>query len=372
MSSDRPPEPVLILGTGLMGASVGLALARAGVTAVLDDADPVALREAVARGAGRPWADGDPQPVLVVVAVPPRAAGAVMAAALTRWPDSTVTDVCSVKARPLADAAAAGGDPARTVGGHPMAGREVSGPGAARSDLFDDRLWVLTPTAEAAPERVAAVRALVVTCGALPVVLDPETHDRAVALTSHTPQVVASLLAARLASADPGDVAISGQGLRDVTRVAGSDPDLWTEILRANARPVADVLDALAADLARVREALRDLALGATGDAAVGVDPAGALTDVLRRGNAGRARVPDKHGGGPAREYASVPVLLPDRPGELARLFAAAGDAGINLEDVRIDHLIGRPIAVVDLLVVPAVAERLAETLRAAGWQLRG
>ena len=148
--------------------------------------------------------------------------------------------------------------------------------------------------------------------------------------------------------------------------MAGSDPALWTEILQANARPVADVLDALALDLERVLAALHRIAAAGT------PAPAEEVTELLRRGNAGRARVPDKHGGGPAPEYARVPVLLPDRPGGRARLFAAAGEAGVNLEDVRIDHLIGRPIAVVELMVVPAVAGTLAETLRAGGWELRG
>ena len=175
--------------------------------------------------------------------------------------DATVTDVTSVKAEPLAAAVAAGADPGRLVGGHPMAGRETSGAAAARHDLFDDRVWVISPLAESDPERVVTVRDLVVTCGAVPVVMAPEEHDRAVALTSHAPQLLSSLLAARLLDADPEAVAVSGQGLRDMTRIAASDPALWRSILDANADSVADVLRDLRVDMHRfVNGALREMA----------------------------------------------------------------------------------------------------------------
>ena len=166
-------------------------------------------------------------------------------------------------------------------------------------------------------------------------VLDPEAHDRAVALTCHAPQVVASLVAARLAAADPSAVVISGQGLRDVTRVAGSDPALWTEILQANARPVADVLDALALDLERVLAALHRIAAAGT------PAPAEVVTELLRRGNAGRARVPDKHGGGPAPSTPGFPCCCrtvlansrdcsprPVRPGSTSRTSASTTSSG--------------------------------------------
>ncbi|MEZ5116522.1 MAG: prephenate dehydrogenase [Candidatus Nanopelagicales bacterium] len=355
---------MLVVGTGLLGASVGLALRRADVDVLLEDTDDAARDEAVARGAGRARRDGD-VPVLVVVAVPPAAAGAVLARELARWPQATVTDVTSVKTRPLAQAVAAGGGAERLVGGHPMAGREVSGPGAARADLFDDRVWVLTPLPGTEPERLEQVRALVQTCGGLPVQLAPEDHDRAVALTSHSPQVLSSLLASRLADAQQAYVEVSGQGLRDVTRIAASDPALWAEILGANATPVADVLDVVAQDLARVVDALR--ALGGSG---ADPEPREVLVDVLARGNAGHARVPGKHGA-EARPYVAVPVKVADRPGELARLFVAAGDLGINLEDVRIEHVLGRPSGLVELAVRPAVAADLVEGLRRRGFDVR-
>jgi len=346
--------PVLVIGSGLIGASVGLALRRAGVQVWLDDVDAVAVAEAVDRGAGDPWRPAAGQPRLVVVAVPPAVAGPAMARA-GGFPDATVTDVTSVKAGPLAEARAAGADPRRLVGGHPMAGRETSGAAAARHDLFDDRVWVISPLAESDPQRVEDVRDLVVTCGAVPVVMAPEDHDRAVALTSHAPQLLSSLLAARLLDADPEAVAVSGQGLRDMTRIAGSDPRLWQAILDSNADSVADVLEAFARDLEGVITRLRQRA---------------DLGDALARGVQGHRRIPGKHGA-TATAYDLVPVIIKDEPGELARLFVAAGGLEVNLEDVRIDHVLGKPSGLVELSVRPEATTRLVEGLRALGFDVR-
>lgn len=347
--------PVLVVGTGLVGASVGLALRRVGVEVLLDDADAANLAHAIERGAGRALDGTAPQ--IVVVAVPPDVAGAVMAAQAERWPHATITDVTSVKDLPLREATTAGGA-TRVVGGHPMAGREVSGPAGARADLFDDRVWVVTPLPGSDPERVATVGDLARACGAVTVTMSPVEHDAAVALTSHTPQVLASVLAGLLVDVDAQSVGVSGQGLRDMTRIADSDPVLWGAILRANAGPVARVLKAMVERLDAV---------------AVGLLDDGSVTEVdeaLRRGAIGRARIPGKHGTD-ASTYAVVPVMVRDEPGELARLFVAAGELGINLEDVRIEHVLGRPSGLIDLSVRPEVGEALARGLRAQGFDVR-
>ena len=350
--------PVLVVGSGLLGTSVGLALRRAGVEVQLADANAAVLATAVERGAGSPRDAGSPLPRIVVVAVPPDAAAAVMADSCALG-DATVTDVTSVKAVPLSDAVALGGDAARLVGGHPLAGREISGPDAARQDLFDDRLWVVCPGERAEPERVQDIIDLVVTCGAVPLVMDPEEHDQAVALTSHAPQVLSSLLAARLLDAETEAVTVSGQALKDMTRIAQSDPRLWQAILRANADSVADVLDALSRDLAAV---VADLRAGAEG---------GATLDALSRGVQGRQRVPGKHGDA-AAAYDIVTVIVQDKPGELARLFVAAGELDVNLEDVRIDHVLGKPSGLIELSVRPEVSVHLSDGLRVRGFDVRG
>jgi prephenate dehydrogenase len=273
----------------------------------------------------------------------------------TALPNATITDVTSVKAEPLAAAVTAGADAARVVGGHPMAGRETAGAGSARHDLFDDRVWVVAPLPQSDPHRVEEIRDLAITCGAVPVVMTPQDHDRAVALTSHAPQVLSSLLAARLLDADPDAVAVSGQGLRDMTRIAGSDPDLWRAILGANAESVVGVLEAYSRDLDHVITRLREQ---------------GDVAEVLERGIEGRQRIPGKHGSA-ATAYDLVPVIIRDEPGELGRLFVAAGDLDVNLEDVRIDHVLGKPSGLVELSVRPEVTARLVAGLRSLGFDVR-
>ena len=352
------PGSVHVIGTGLIGTSIGLALRRVGTQVSLEDADADALAVAVERGAGV-RADGDPDVDLVVVSVPPDVVGATMARAGERWPTAVITDVASVKAAPLAQALAAGAAPTRLVGGHPMAGREVSGPEAARADLFEDRVWVLTPLPESAPGSTALVEALVAACGAMPVVMSARDHDDAVAVTSHAPQVLASALAARLLDLPEDAVRVSGQGLVDMTRIADSDAALWATILSANAGPVAAALRGLIDDLSGWEEAL----------ASSPADEAG-IREAMSRGSRGRARVPGKHGARQA-QYALVPVMVKDEPGELARLFVAAGDLGINLEDVRIEHVLGRPSGLIELSVRQETGGALVDGLRERGFDVR-
>jgi prephenate dehydrogenase len=356
--------PVLVIGAGLIGTSVALALQRTGTEVLLDDVNPENLRIAIESAAGRPL-EGDDRPALVVVAVPPRHAPAVLAGASVRFPEATLTDVTSVKMRVLSDAIAMGADPTRLVGGHPMAGREVSGAAGARADLLDDRLWVVTPLDTSGIEHVRQVHRLVSACGAFPIEMTMADHDSAVALVSHTPQVLSSVLAGQLVQADADHVRIAGQGLRDMTRIAASNVDMWSDILAANAGPVADVIDGVVADLQRTVEALRHMAAENTANG-----EAAEVAGVLESGVAGQRRIPGKHGAAPSA-YREVTVVLVDKPGELARLFAVVGEAGVNLEDLRIEHVFGRPSGLVALYVRPESGERLIAALGARDFDVR-
>lgn len=346
---------VLVVGTGLIGTSIGLALTAAGHEVALDDRDQAHVRIAESLGAGEQCSDNF-EPDVVVVAVPPQHVRSVIQGLSSRYVNATFTDVSSVKTQPVADIQTIEQVSDRFVGGHPMAGRETSGPTGARADLFLDRLWILTPTATTDPERVIQVRALAEACGAVVQVMSAEEHDRAVALTSHTPQVLASLMAGLIAQAPAADIQLSGQGLRDLTRIAGSNPELWDDILGANAAEIDAVLAAFEDRLHGVRGALR---AGAS------------LREMLHVGNAGRNRIPAKHGGPARRDDVTVSVSVDDRPGALARLFALAADADISIEDVRIDHMVGRENAVVDLSVASGAAERLRSLLVEGGWKVR-
>ena len=355
---------VAVIGTGLMGTSVALALREHGVSVWLADTDPEAARLAANLGAGVPLPDPGPETGpeiaradVAVIAVPPSAVAATLAAAQARGLASCYTDVASVKQLPVSQARALGCDMTSYVPGHPLAGREKHGPAAARADLFLGRTWALCPAAETSEAAVAAVTTVVRTCGAVPVRTDAAAHDRWVALVSHAPHLVAAAMAARLEAAPTEALDLAGQGLRDVTRIAAGDTGLWTQILAANAEPVAEVLAAVAADLA---EAARMLTEG---------DPKSVAT-LLDIGQAGVARIPGKHGGAP-REFTAVQVVIRDQPGELTRLFDAAGRAGVNIEDVRIEHSPGLPVGVAELSVRPAEAGPLLAALEAGGWPVR-
>lgn len=349
---------VAVVGTGLIGTSVALALRTAGVRVLLADRDPARLGLACELDAGRPWDQIEPVDH-VVLAVPPSVLAAALRSLQMRELGRTFSDVASVKVAPVVEAEALGCNMATFCGGHPIAGRERNGPSAARPDLFQGQLWVLTPgphtdaTAREAAEWVAR------TCGARPVEMTPAQHDRALGLTSHVPQLVASLLAARLREAQEITVELAGQGLQDTTRLAASDPKLWADVVASNAEPVRGVLAELAGDLDQLLHAL------ASEDAA---DRRHAVADLVARGNAGRRRLPGKHG--VAATFVPVPVVVEDAPGRLAQLFADTAAAGVNVEDLVLEHAPGRPLAVAEIAVRPADANRLAAALTRAGWSV--
>lgn len=350
--------PVRIVGVGLLGTSIGLALRTHGVDVQLADASPTHVRIAADYGAGRPAEPGD-HPTLVFVCVPPDVTAQVVEAELASYPHATVVDVASVKGSILHQLQASGADISRYIPSHPMAGRERGGPSAGRADLFLGRPWVVCWHAGAVS--AAPVEQVIRLLGASPVDMSVDDHDRAVALVSHAPQLVSTLMAGRLGDATAGDVTLAGQGLRDVTRIAASDPDLWVQILGANANEVRRILSDLAADLHRVLNALDDIeAPGARRD----------IAEALAAGNAGVARIPGKHGG--VSRFTTLTVLLDDTPGQLARLFTEVDEIGVNVEDVRLEHSPAAQVGLAELSVLPNVADPLRAQLEARGWRITG
>ena len=360
MSDRRLEGPVRIVGAGLLGASIGLALRERGIDVILDDVSPSALDLAIDYGAGRPAADGD-LPALVVVCVPPDVVARVVAAELAAHPIALVTDVASVKVAPLEQLRALGVDLSRYIGSHPMAGRERSGAISARADLFIGRPWVIAGHDAISYGRAVQVEQLALDLGAIPMEMTAGEHDRNVALVSHTPQVVASLLARRLSGATDSAVALAGQGLRDTTRIASSEPELWVQILGANAQPVAEILAAFRDDLDAMLAALQQPK--APGARRV-------IAESLAGGNAGVARIPGKHG--QASHFSQIVVKVDDTPGELARLLTEIGEAGVNMEDLRLEHSPGAQIGLAEISVLPEVEERLVSELSARGWKIAG
>lgn len=349
---------VRIVGAGLLGASIGHALSAKGVDVVLVDTSPTQLRLAIDYGAGRAETPDD-TPRLIVVAVPPDVTADVIERELAAYPDAVVTDVASVKLGPLQQLRARGADLTRYIGSHPLAGRERGGAIAARADIFIGRPWVVCRDDETRPEDLALVEALALDVGAMPIEMSPELHDESVAITSHVPQLISSLLAARLAEADDVSLNLSGQGVRDTTRIAASAPSLWVQILGANAEPVVGILDAFAEDLRTVTDALR--APDAPGSRRV-------IADAIMAGNQGVERLPGKHG--QHRLFAQLVVMVDDKPGQLARLFHDLGELDVNVEDLRLEHSPGAQFGLADISVVPSVLRGAIDGLVERGWRI--
>jgi len=352
----RPPVAVVI-GTGLIGASIGCALTAAGFQVHLRDHKISHARVAASLGAGVIEAPRTADVGLVVVAVPPAAIPDLVGHALGSYPMATVTDVGSVKAGVLHALWQRDIPLERYVGSHPMAGSHQSGPMTARRDLFQDRTWVITPHRRSLPAAVQRVSRLVSACGARELVMDVDDHDAAVARVSHLPHLLSVLMAGHLNAVPAENLVLAGQGLRDVTRVASSDPVLWEQILASNAQAVLS-------ELRRVRDdfsALLD---------AIEVAPASeALLQRLERGVAGTQKIPGKHGAPPVH-YRQVVVEIPDEPGALGRLFADVGAAGVNVEDISIEHDQVRQVGYLALSVTPDRAEELAVLMVRSGWNV--
>jgi prephenate dehydrogenase len=325
------PERLAIVGTGLLGASVGLAARAAGVAEVVGaDSDRRELRDALEREAitrrARSVEEAADGADLVVAATPVRALASVLARAYAANPHAVLTDVGSTKTHLLAELKRSSTRLDRVIPGHPMAGSEERGARAARVDLFHGAAWVLTPAAHVDHQALRRLTAFVRALGGRPLMLDPELHDQVAAFASHLPQLAATALMGAVAQVEsPAALRrLVASCFRDTTRVAASDPDLWVDICTTNAPSIVAALDVLGKRL----EALRELI--AAGDRA-------GLREELASARAARLRIPTKPGASP-RGLREVVVHIPDRPGSLAAVFHALGAAGVNVEDLAIDH----------------------------------
>lgn len=342
---------VRIVGAGLIGTSIALALRAAGVNVWLSDSNP--RSEALARDLMGGDNLFDSMEELCIIATPPDALADVISTEVKRNPALRVMDIGSIKSKPVLDVSTSALPVSRFAPTHPMAGREISGPESARGDLFQGRPWILCLEG-VEPELVAMVEEVVALCGANPIRRTVAEHDRAVALVSHLPQIVASLLAAQLQGADPLDMELSGAGLRDTTRIADSDPQLWSQIIAGNSQALRPLLINLQSDLSQAIQSL---------------DHPVSMESLVENGRRGRAAIPGKHGG-KARNYTYLAIVIDDKPGQLAAIIESCAKAQVNIEDLAIEHTPGQETGLITLAFSPEDSVIVAAHLEKEGWKV--
>ncbi|MGH9226074.1 MAG: prephenate dehydrogenase/arogenate dehydrogenase family protein [Acidimicrobiales bacterium] len=332
-----------VVGTGLIGGSIGLALRAKGWHVTGRDADPSKAERALELGALDAVGD-DPAATITFVAVPVAVIAEEARRALGHG--GVVTDVGGVKT-----AIVAGVDHPRFVGGHPMAGSEQDGVDGATADLFEGATWVLTPRVDTDPGAYTYVRSVVTTLGAEILALPPERHDDLVATVSHVPHLAAAALMVQAADGAEEHAALlrlAAGGFRDMTRIAAGAPGIWPDICAENREAIVKALDELQASLS----AMRDLVV-------LGDRPG--LLSALERAREARTNLPARFES-PA-QLAEVRVPVPDRPGVLAEVTTLLGELGVNIADIEIAHSTegnhGVLLIVVDATAVPVVRAAL-------------
>ena len=349
MSSEKLTK-VRVVGSGLIGTSIGLGLIQHGVAVEMIDADPTSASLANDLVGGAKVAD----PELVVLAMPTSQLSMVIEDEIALNPNSTFIDVGSVKSEVELKVKTISALSRRFLPTHPMAGREIGGAASARADLFQGRSWILTPSQDLEQSSKDLVLELINLLGATPIELSAADHDRAVAKISHLPQVAASLIAKQLTGTPAEWMELAGQGLRDTTRIASSDEALWKEIIYSNRVELRQLLINLQNDLGSMIDSL---------------DDPEKIAALIAAGRAGRALIPGKHGG-KAREYSFLPIVIDDKPGQLGAIFNECAAMDVNVEDLNIEHSPGQLSALITLALSHSDADKLSSHLSSIGWNV--
>jgi len=339
-----------IVGSGLIGTSIGLGLVQRGVQVQMVDSDVKSQSLANDLVGGVSISNPD----LVVLAMPTSQLSAVISEENQLNPQSTFMDVGSVKNEVVLQVQTISGLSKRFLPTHPMAGREIGGASSARADLFQGRTWILTPSADLNSASHQLVLELIEHLGATPIELSAPDHDRAVARISHLPQIASSLIAKQLTGTPPEWMELAGQGLRDTTRIAGSDESLWKEIIYSNRSELQQLLINLQNDLQSMIDSLEDPQQ---------------IAQLIAQGRAGKALIPGKHGG-KAREYFYLPIVIDDKPGQLGAIFNECAAMDVNVEDLNIEHSPGQLSALITLALSQSDAEKLSTHLTSIGWNV--
>ena len=343
---------VRIVGSGLIGTSIGLCLKAAGINVEMVDIDPNTAKLAQDLVKSTPISTPD----LIIVAVSIDANQNEVIKQLNANQSSIVCDLASVKSDLLLKVAELSDNAANFVSLHPMAGREMSGAQSARADLFTGRAWIAIDENRGSKKAKEIASELISICGGSVYWMSASEHDEIVAKISHIPQILSTALAASLLNVSEEKLNLSGQGLRDLTRLADADSKLWSQILLENRERLTPIISELVSQLEAVQENLSQ-------------NSAEKMRDFLTKGKSGKAKIPGKHGA-KAREYSFLPIVIDDKPGELARIFNECAKAAVNIEDLSIEHSPGQETGLITLALSSADCAKLSDHLEKLGFKV--
>ena len=343
---------VRIVGAGLIGTSIGLCLKSAGIKVEMMDLDSNSAQLAQDLVKSTPISEPD----LIVVAVPISANRKVVIEQLNANPNSIVCDLASVKSDLLVKVEELSDNAENFISLHPMAGRELSGAQSARADLFIGRAWVLIAGSKSSKRAKLVADAFIEICGGSSYQMSSTEHDLTVAKLSHLPQILSSSLAASLLEVSEDNLNISGQGIRDLTRLANSDSKLWSEIFLANQSSLTPALEKLISNLQGVQESLVS-------------NKKEEIEDFLKKGRKGKEKIPGKHGA-KSRDYAFLPIVIDDKPGQLAIIFNECAKIAVNIEDLSIEHSPGQETGLITLALSESDCIKLSEHLEKLGFKV--
>lgn len=344
---------IKVIGAGLIGTSIALGLKGAGYELSIEDEDPQS--EEIAQALiGQ--LDSPQIPDLVVIATPISTIPKLLREYGTLYSQAMLMDIGGLKSEVIGEIEKFPELSQRFCATHPMAGREISGALAARGDLFEGRIWIWTPTRNSSDLAIARALEVIGALGAKKVELNADEHDQTIAGISHLPQIVSSLLSASLTDISDRDISLAGQGLKDVSRLAASNSLLWAELLHSNRKQVGEFLTIF-------EHYIDDLSISLQND------DLRKTQEILELGRENHARIPGKHGG-KKRDYWYLPIIIEDKPGQLAKIFDACALVGANVEDLAIEHTPGQESGLVTLALSKSDSGKVFTQLETDGWKV--
>ena len=345
---------IKVVGAGLIGTSIALGLKSSGHHISIADSNPAHMTIARDLLGGADVESAKPD--MIIIATPIRATWETLKSEFERNPQSVFIDIGGLKSELISHVEGFPELAKRFCGSHPMAGREISGPTGARGDLFQGATWVLTSTSMTEKDVMEKVAVIVHDLGGVITEVPAGEHDRAIAAVSHIPQILSTAIAANLSPRSEKEISLAGQGLRDLTRLANSNPQLWTQLLIENAESVVENLERVTLSLETLINNLRS-------------ENASGVSQFFADGNLQKSRIPGKHGG-ISRDYAFLPIVIDDKPGQLAAIFDACAIVKVNVEDLYIEHSPGQETGLITLAVSPEDALKLKSHLENENWRV--